>query len=311
MGDHIQRGIVACCNTSDYDAGTILKHEKTRQDKEDDRTRHVRAIMGHTGPVFLTYQDEPSVDRLVSAAEETPPLYDIVAPDGVAHTIWKITNPEPYCQAFRQVPQFYIADGHHRAAAAARAAKELQREQSGDAADEAGRFLCVLFPATQLNVLGYHRVVHDLNGLDEETFMQKVSSIFEISVSANAVEPREPGNAGMYFGGKWYTLRWQKPEQQDPVRALDVSVLQDLVLSPVLGIIDPRTSDRISFVGGIRGTKALEDAVDGGAAVAFCMSPVTVQDVMNIADAGREMPPKSTWFEPKLRSGLVVHPFTV
>lgn len=310
MGNHTQRGIVACCNTSDYEAEKILRHEKTRQDKEDDRTRHVRSIMANTGPVFLTYQDALAVDQLVASVEETPPLYDMTASDGVEHTVWKIADVGPFAKAFDQVSSFYIADGHHRAAAAVRAAKELQAEQPGSAADEASRFLAVLFPSTQLNVLGYHRVIHDLNGMRTDAFLENVRSIFSVSSSPASVAPTQPGVAGMYIDGQWYTLSWSKPESGDPVSSLDVSILQDRLLAPVLAIDDPRTSERISFVGGIRGTAALEQAVDSGqAAVAFSMSPVTVEEVMAIADAGREMPPKSTWFEPKLRSGLLVHPF--
>jgi len=310
MGVHAQRGVVACCNATDYQAGRILRHEKTRQDKEDDRTRHVRAVGANTGPVFLTYRDDAAIDVLVAEVEAGEPLYRVTAPDGVIHTIWKITDPAPLQAAFGRVPRFYIADGHHRAAAAVRAAGELQQEQPGAAADEAGHFLSVLFPASQLKILGYHRVVADLQGMDTQAFLQRLQGIFRVAEAGQAVEPASRGQAGMYLAGRWYTLAWDVPCGGDPVAALDVSVLQDRVLGPVLGIADPRTSTRIAFIGGIRGTAALEREVDSGrAAVAFSLCPVAVEEVMEIAEAGREMPPKSTWFEPKLRSGLLVHPF--
>ncbi len=310
MGSHVQRGIVACCNAEDYRKGLILRHEKTRQDKEDDRTRHVRAVGANTGPVFLTYRDASVIDRLVGEVEATEPLYSLTAPDGVLHSIWQVHDIVPFIEAFGPVDRFYIADGHHRAAAAVRAATELQEIEPGPVADEASRFLCVLFPATQLKVLGYHRVVADLHGMTAETFLEKLRKVFVLNVHPHAVEPMVCGQAGMYLAGQWYTLSWDVPAGDDPVAALDVSVLQDRVLAPILGIDDPRTSDRISFVGGIRGTVALENEVDAGrAAVAFSMCPVSVDAVMSIAEAGREMPPKSTWFEPKLRSGLLIHPF--
>lgn len=310
MGAHLQRGIVACCNAADYNDGLILRHEKTRQDKEDDRTRHVRAVAANTGPVFLTYQDDATIDQLVDRVEESQPLYRVKAPDEVIHTIWKIVDVGPFVEAFRGVSRFYIADGHHRAAAAVRAAAELQEAQPGPVADEARHFLSVLFPATQLKVLGYHRVVSDLHGLDKEAFLAKLQTVLTVVPTAHAVEPLARGSAGMYLAGQWYTLSWTVPQDGDPVTSLDVSVLQDRVLAPILGIADPRTSARIAFIGGIRGTVALEREVDSGrATVAFAMCPVAVEDVMTIAEAGREMPPKSTWFEPKLRSGLLVHPF--
>ena len=310
MGSHVQRGIVACCNAQDYRDGLILRHEKTRQDKEDDRTRHVRAVGANTGPVFLTYRDDPTIDQLVGAVEATEPLYSLTAPDGVLHSIWKISDAGPIVAAFKAVERFYIADGHHRAAAAVRAAEELQREQPGPVADEASRFLSVLFPAGQLQVLGYHRVVKDLHGMSAEEFLDALQQVFAVTPREGAFDPPERGRAGMYLAGQWYELAWEPPVDQGPVAALDVSVLQDRVLNPLLDIQDPRTSNRISFVGGIRGTAALEKEVDAGrAGVAFVMCPVSVEEVMTIAEAGREMPPKSTWFEPKLRSGLLIHPF--
>jgi uncharacterized protein (DUF1015 family) len=313
MGDHVQRGIVACCDADDYRRNLIVKHEKTRQDKEDDRTRHVLSLRANTGPVFLTYQDDETIDALVAKTEKGSPLYDIVAPDGVAHTVWRIADASPLLSAFEKVPAFYIADGHHRAAAAARAAGELAKGNplhSGN--EEYNRFLTVLFPATQLKILPYNRCVHDLNGMEEKDFLELVGKQFSVTEDVKAVVPESGGEAGMYLGGRWYRLRWSVPELANPVDQLDVSVLQQRVLQPMLGIDDPRTSERITFVGGIRGTGALEKMVDSGqGTVAFSMAPVTVEQMMQIADAGREMPPKSTWFEPKLRSGLLIHPFDV
>jgi uncharacterized protein (DUF1015 family) len=310
MGSHVQRGIVACCNAADYRKDLIMRHEKTRQDKEDDRTRHVLAVGANTGPVFLTYRDRKEIDTLVEGVENTAPLYTVTAPDGVIHTIWKIADSASFEKAFMPVNRFYIADGHHRAAAAVRAAEQLQREQPGAVADEASRFLAVLFPAGQLKVLGYHRVVADLNGLGKDGFLAALRKVFAVEEFSSVFDPVERGQAGMYLAGSWYRLSWDIPVGGDPVAALDVSILQDRVLAPVLDIGDPRTSSRIAFIGGIRGTAALEREVnEGRAAVAFAMCPVSVEEVMTIAEAGREMPPKSTWFEPKLRSGLLVHPF--
>lgn len=311
MGAHVQRGVVACCDVEDYRRNRIVKHEKTRRDKEDDRARHVLALQANTGPVFLTYRDEPAVDGLVHSAQRERPLYDFVAEDGVAHTVWRLPDVQALQEAFEAVPAFYIADGHHRAAAAARAAATLaeqQGKQGGDA--EYNRFLTVLFPGSQLQILPYNRVVHDLNGCTEAQFMDKVKGVFRVTSASGAVTPTHSGRAGMFLGGQWFCLQWDVPDGADPVDRLDVSVLQQRLLEPVLGIEDPRTSTRIDFVGGIRGTRALEKLVEQGeGGVAFSLAPVTVEQMMTIADAGREMPPKSTWFEPKLRSGLLIHPF--
>jgi len=313
MGEHIQRGVVACCDVEDYRRNRIVKHEKTRRDKEDDRTRHVRTLRANTGPVFLTYRDDAAIDARVRRVENQAPLYDIVAPDGVAHTIWRITDTAGFTEAFAAVPAFYIADGHHRAAAAARAASELAAANPAHRGDEEyNRFLAVLFPGTQLKILSYNRCVLDLNGLSEGDFLALVGKVFTVRETVTPVVPATGGEAGMFLGGRWYRLNWAVPEGGDPVDQLDVSVLQQRLLAPVLGIEDPRTSERIVFIGGIRGTGALEQMVNSGqGTVAFSMAPVTVEQMMQIADAGREMPPKSTWFEPKLRSGLLIHPFDV
>ena len=300
MGSHRQTGIVATFDTQDYIAGVLRQHEKTRKDKEDDRTRHIETLSAHTGPAFLTYRDDKAIDAIVEEACAKAPLYDFVAPDGIGHTVWEIA-PASACAAdelvelFARIPVAYIADGHHRSAAASRYAKERNFE------GESRFFLAVIFPASQLKILAYNRLVADLNGLSDYEFMSKVSENFEIGKKGER-------NCRMYFRGKWVDLSWSIPSGADVVSALDVSYLQDRLLAPVLGIGDPRTDARISFMGGIRGDAALSAKVDSGEnAVAFAMEPVTVEEMMAIADAGAIMPPKSTWFEPKLRSGLFVH----
>ena len=300
MGSHSQTGIVATFDTQDYLAGVLKQHEKTRKDKEDDRTRHIEVLSAHTGPAFLTYRDDAAIDAIVSAACRRAPLYDFVADDGIGHTVWEIASASS-CTAdelqelFARVPVAYIADGHHRSAAAARYAKKCGFE------GEARWFMAVIFPASQLKILAYNRLVADLNGLDDETFLARVAENFTLGKKGSR-------NCRMYFRGKWTDLSWDIPADADVVSALDVSYLQNRLLAPVLGIGDPRTDARISFMGGIRGDAALAAKVDSGEnAVAFAMEPVTVEEMMAIADAGAIMPPKSTWFEPKLRSGLFVH----
>ena len=300
MGSHSQTGIVATFDTQDYLAGVLKQHEKTRKDKEDDRTRHIETLAAHTGPAFLTYRDDKAIDTIVADACSKAPLYDFVAPDGIDHTVWEIA-PASACVAdelvelFARIPVAYIADGHHRSAAAARYAKEHGFE------GESRWFMAVIFPASQLKILAYNRLVKDLNGLSEYEFLSRVSENF--TVGQKGVR-----NCRMYLNGKWTDLSWDIPAGTDVVGALDVSYLQDKLLAPILGIGDPRTDQRISFMGGIRGDAALAAKVDSGEnAVAFAMEPVTVGEMMAIADAGAIMPPKSTWFEPKLRSGLFVH----
>lgn len=301
MGAHSQTGIVATFDTQDYLAGILKQHEKTRKDKEDDRTRHIETLKAHTGPAFLTYRDDKAIDAIVEDACRKEPLYDFVAEDGIGHTVWEIA-PASACVAdelvelFERIPVAYIADGHHRSAAASRYAKEHNFE------GESRWFMAVVFPASQLKILAYNRLIADLNGLSDYEFMSKVSENFTIG-------QKGARNCRMYFRGKWMDLSWDIPEGADVVSALDVSYLQDKLLAPTLGVQDPRTDARISFMGGIRGDDALAAKVDSGeAAVAFAMEPVTVEEMMAIADAGAIMPPKSTWFEPKLRSGLFVHP---
>ncbi len=300
MGSHSQTGVVATFDTKDYLSGVLRQHERTRKDKEDDRTRHIEALSAHTGPAFLTYRDDRAIDLVVADACRNAPLCDFVAPDGVAHTVWEIA-PASACRAdelvelFARVPAAYIADGHHRSAAASRYAKEHDFE------GESRWFMAVIFPASQLKILAYNRLVSDLNGLSDYEFMSRLSESFAIGAKGER-------NCRMYFRGRWVDLSWSLPEGADAVGSLDVSYLQDNLLAPVLGIGDPRTDGRISFMGGIRGDDELAAKVDSGEnAVAFAMEPVTVEEMMAIADAGAIMPPKSTWFEPKLRSGLFVH----
>jgi len=309
MGDHVQRGLVAGCHVEDYDAGLIKRHEKTRKDKEDDRTRLIDTLGADTGPVFLTYRDQPTLTLLADALVRTAPQHDFTAPDGIRHTVWRIPGGSEWIRAFAAVPVTYIADGHHRAASAARVAR-LRRERNpahcGD--EEYNWFLCVLFPANELKILPYNRIVLDLHGLAIDAFLAEVRARFGLREGA-APAPAAVGHVSMYLGGKWFGLTCTPAADADPVARLDVSVLQDRLLGPVLGIADVRTSKRIDFVGGIRGTAELTKRVDAEGGVAFSMYPVTLAQLMNIADAGQIMPPKSTWFEPKLRSGLFIHTF--
>jgi len=309
MGTHEQTGLAACYSVDEYDAGLVKKHEKTRRDKEDDRTRHITELRAQTGPVFLTYHASAAVDAAAARAAKTPPLYDYVAPDGVAHTVWKVTGEElqAVVDAFGALPALYIADGHHRAASAARVRKSLAPETGGDGAVEADWFLAVAFPDNQTQVLPYNRTVKDLAGLTPEAFVDAVRQVFAVRAGGPAT-PARKGDCAMFLGGAWYTLDIGAKAGNDVISRLDVSILQDRLLDPVLKIADVRTDKRIDFVGGIRGTAELEKLVTSGkAAVAFSMYPVSVADLMGIADAGEIMPPKSTWFEPKLRDALLIH----
>jgi uncharacterized protein (DUF1015 family) len=309
MGSHSQTGVVACCNIGDYANDIIRKHEKTRKDKEDDRTRHCLELNANSGPVFLTYRDTAELDARVASVQATAPLYDFTAVDGIRHTVWRVEGPaEGWVKAFSQVPLAYVADGHHRAAAAFRSGQQRRAANpSHTGNEEYNWFLAVLFPATQLRILPYNRCVADLNGLTPGAFLTKVKAVFKTE-PADGATPSGAREVRMYLDKTWYKLTWDEVAAADPVGRLDVSVLQDWLLAPVLGIDDPRTNTRIAFVGGIRGSGELIKRVDSGRdAVAFSMFPTTVEQMMDIADAGQIMPPKSTWFEPKLRSGLLVH----
>jgi uncharacterized protein (DUF1015 family) len=308
-----QTGVVACLHVGDYASGIIKRHEKTRRDKEDDRTRHVLTLKTNTGPVFMMYRDRPHVSELVEGETAAPPLYDFVAVDGVRHQVWRSRQPQRYVEEFRQVGAAYVADGHHRAASAARAAVELRAANPSHHGDEEYNwFLAALFPASELTILPYHRVVRDLNGLGADALLARLQKVAAV-VATPEPPPSRPHAFGMYLAKRWYSvvLPASVVDASDPVGSLDYSLLHDHVLSPILGIGDIRSDQRVDFVGGIRGTSELERRVDSGRdAVAFAMSPTTTEHVVRVADTGRTMPPKSTWFEPKLRSGLLIHSLT-
>ena len=327
MDGRVQTGIVACCLIDDYLNGIIKKHENTLEAKERDRINHIDALDAQTGPIFLAYRDNAQVAQLVEQARSQEPLYDFVADDGVAHRAWRIGAPadvEALAQAFAGVPAAYVADGHHRTASAVKVGLARRAEHPDyDGSEEFNYFLSVLFPASELAILPYNRVVHDLNGLTVEEFLARVQDTFEVlHRQSQPLEPVDKGAVGMYVDGEWYGLGvLPELENDDPVAGLDVAILQERVLGPVLGIDDPRTDPRVEFVGGIRGLHALEHRVmladesareagtlkERGPAVAFAMFPTSIDELMAVADAGRLMPPKSTWFEPKLRSGLFIH----
>lgn len=312
IGGHSQTGLVTVCHTEDYEQDIIKKHEKTRQDKEDDRTRLVDTLGANTGPIFLTYRQRPGISALIdSFMKAEKPIYDINAPDGVRHQVWRLSLG--LCVSLTglfesQVPCAYVADGHHRAASAFRVSKMRREANPGHTGEENYNwFLSVLFPGDELKILPYNRAVKDLNCNDREEFVKKVGEIFKVKPTTMK-SPTKPGQCCMYLKGQWYELAWEPAPNASPIDQLDVSILQDRLLRPVLGIDDPRTSKRIDFIGGIRGTAELEKLVDSrDFTVAFSMFPTTVDQLMAISDVGQIMPPKSTWFEPKLRSGLFIH----
>ncbi len=329
MNERSQTGVVACCAIDDYLENVIKKHENTLEKKELDRIRHIDALDAQTGPIFLTYRDSDAIDILVAGVKKTAPLYDFAGEDGVTHRVWRMAaaSEETACSqayaglvaAFAKVPCAYIADGHHRAASAVKVGLARREANPGyDGTEEFNYFMSVLFPASQLSILAYNRVVRDLNGLTKDEFLNALAGAngpFEIiHTQESQLEPIDKGAVGMYLDREWYGLG-VKPEfeNSDPVEGLDVSILQEKVLAPILGIGDPRTDERIEFVGGIRGLRELErkvnriDARGDGPAVAFAMFPTSIDELLGVADAGRLMPPKSTWFEPKLRSGLFAH----
>ncbi len=317
MGEHEQIGVVCCCAADDYDNNVIKKHEYTRKEKEDDRLRHMLALSAHAGPVLMTYRGDERIDGIVGRETVKPPLYDFTAEDGVGHTVWRIEQPGPLVDAFREVQSLYIADGHHRAAGGSRVKKEMESrgiEFTGE--EEWGYFLAVLFPAEELVILPYNRWISDTGEYTEDGFMERLKKSFDAKAVKEG-EPKKKGVFNMYIGGRWYGLTLKNKVQEgskgpffgSAVENLDLSVFQREVLEPVLGIMDQRKDKRIDFVGGETSTKKLEKLVDEKKGVAFSFFPVSIEELLSVSDAGLVMPPKSTWFVPKLRSGILVHRF--
>ena len=310
MGTHTQSGLIAAASVADYENNRIRKHEFTRPDKEDDRVRQIEALNAQTGPVLLAHPDSDEAERLIAAATIGTPVADLTADDGIRHTIWRIDEAkaiERISAVIGALPSLYIADGHHRSAAASRVAAARRGQGRPDSAEY---FLAVIFPARQMRIMDYNRVVRDLNGHSLDSFLKAVAERCTVTSCAGRVTAERTGTFGMYVDGRWYRLaiRPDRVPTQDPVRRLDVSVLSEQILAPILGIVDLRRDTRIDFVGGIRGLAELERRVDSGEmAVAFAMHPTQMAELMSVADAGEVMPPKSTWFEPKLADGLVSH----
>ena len=310
MGDHVQTGLALSASVADYDTNRIRKHEFTRPDKEDDRVRQIEALNAETGPVLLAYKANEFVQAIIDSATQQKPLYDVTADTGVVHTLWHINDQvwiDELTALFDRMPALYIADGHHRSAAASRVAAARRGKTKTESQEY---FLAVAFPHDQMRIFDYNRVIKDLNGLTPDAFIAKIKERFDVTPVAAQVRPDKPTRMGMYLGGKWYQLDIHAKyiPKDDPVAALDVSLLQDNLIAPVLGINDPRRDKRIDFVGGIRGLNELEKRVDSGEMkVAFAMHPTTLEQLMAVADANQVMPPKSTWFEPKLADGLVSH----
>jgi uncharacterized protein (DUF1015 family) len=320
MDGRTQTGICALSSVDDYLNNICKKHENTVAEKERDRINHVDICSAQTGPIFLAYRNNDCIDEIVEAVKKGTPLYDFISDDGIRHRVFRINDAKTVTAietAFKSVPNTYIADGHHRAASAVKVAlKRRQEHPDYNGSEEFNYFLSVLFPESELKILPYNRVVHDLNGMDVEGFIRALEQDFCVEKSNVSFQPQEKGEIGMYIGKSWYRLKVKdfvlKEVDNDPVRSLDVAILQDKILSPILEIEDPRTDHRINFVGGIRGLKELETEVDKydektGPAVAFSMFPTSISELLSVADAGKLMPPKSTWFEPKLRSGLFIH----
>jgi uncharacterized protein (DUF1015 family) len=314
MGAHSQTGLVAAASVADYDTNRIRKHEYTRPDKEDDRVRQIEALNAQTGPVLLAYPEAPQVDEILSRAAADAPDADVTADDGIRHTIWVIRDVDlihKLTSAFDEMHALYIADGHHRSAAASRVAAARRSGNAAHTGNESyNYFLSVIFPHHQMKIFDYNRVMVDLNGMDSTTFLKRVAEDFSVQPSAAPVKPAQAGEFGMHMRGQWYRLQIRETliPSGDPVARLDVSLLQDNLIGPILGITDPRRDKRIDFIGGIRGIAELEKRVNSGEmAVAFSLYATTMQDLMSVADANEVMPPKSTWFEPKLADGLVSH----
>lgn len=310
MDGRVQTGICGCTSVMDYENGVIRRHENTRREKEEDRVRHVEACGAQTGPIFLACRDDNDLLQIQEQQKMEQPLYDFTAEDGVRHRVWRIADSkviDAICTVIGGMGSLYIADGHHRAASAVRAARKL-RNLRKDGAREYEYILSVVFPSGQLKILDYNRWVRDLCGHSTGEFLEKLNQIMQVVPVAGDIRPKEKGVFAMYLDGVWYHLReHQERHRSDPVEALDVSVLQEEVLNPLLGIQDPKTDDRIRFVGGIRGMEELERLVNGQGGVSFALYPTSMEELLAVADQGRLMPPKSTWFEPKLRSGLFIH----
>jgi len=309
IGDHTQTGLVCCCHIDDYIKNVIKKHELTRKDKEDDRTKHTATINANIGPVFIAYRDVDAIRQILAPIpKKSPAIYDFVDELKVRHQVWPVEDVATVEKLFAKVPVCYIADGHHRSASAVRVGAERRAanpKHTGN--EEYNWFLSVIFPASELKILPYNRAVKDLNGLSEADFLAKIKALFTVTENPDP-SPKSPRHISMYLGQKWYGLSWPEVKSSNPVEKLDVSTLKNQVLKPLLGIDDPRTSNRIKFIGGIRGPQELVRLVEQkGFAVAFSMYPTIVDQLMSIADAGQIMPPKSTWFEPKLRTGLLSH----
>ena len=313
MDGRNQTGIVACCSIDDYVNGVIKKHENTREEKELDRIRHVDTVNAQTGPIFLAYRQNIALKEIVAEEKTKPALYDFVSDDGIRHRVWRIDGADrtdAIEAAFAAIPSTYIADGHHRAASAVKVGLKRRTKHPGYTGEEPfNYFLSVLFPDEELMILPYNRVVRDLNGMSTEQFFEKLKEKFELEeIGKEPYAPVQKGTFGMYLDGTWYALKiLPQYRSADPVKGLDVSILQDHLLAPVLGIGDPRTDQRIDFIGGIRGLKELERRVGEDMEVAFSIYPTSIEELLSVADAGLLMPPKSTWFEPKLRSGLFIH----
>ena len=310
---HRQTGIVACASIDDYFNGTIKKHENTREEKEQDRIRHVDTLDTQTGPIFLAYRFDAVLKEIIEKTKRKIPVYDFISEDKITHRVWVIDESEMIeriQQCFVKINKIYIADGHHRAASAIKVGCKRRKEHPGYTGEEEfNYFLCTLFAEEELEILDYNRVVKDLNGLSETEFLEKIKENFEVEEAEESpYAPKQKKEFGMYLGKKWYKLQIKKEQiSDDVVENLDVSILQNKLLKPILGIKEPGKDNRIIFVGGIRGLKELENCVENGFQVAFSMYPTSMQELFSVADAGRLMPPKSTWFEPKLRSGLFLH----
>ena len=315
MNGRTQTGLAACASIDDYTNSVILQHEKTLEAKEQDRIRHIDTCSAQTGPIFLTHRPDAELHRITERIKRGEALYDFTSPDGVRHQVWKIEDPdviENISRLYAGIPHLYIADGHHRAASAVKVGLARRAADPGfSGTEEYNFFLCVLFPSDELKIYGYDRVVTDKNGYTFDSFLDKIKDSFDITrIGAGPYRPADKGQFGIYADGVWYQAQAHPSlMSDDPVRGLDVSILQDRILEPILGIRDPKTDPRIRFVGEIKGSDALEYAADSSRGIAFSMHPTSMEELLRIADSGRLMPPKSTWFEPKLRSGLFIHRF--